>query len=436
MKSVPIRAAPPAPNPGPDPERARVDPRWRLARLASAPHRLGFGAAALLFALSALWWAGVIVARAAGWAPPWALPPPAAHGLLMSLGFMPLFIAGFAFTAGPRWLALPDTDPATLQWPVSMMVVGWLLAIAGFHLDQGLAALGMACVSGGWSLLVWRLAALLRASRAADKLHARLLVASCAVGAAVMMAATVALTLGQTGWLAVLSRIALWAFVAPVFATVSHRMLPFFTASALPGFSAWKPQALLWLMVGVLWLQAAMALAWALLPELPAWLLGLNALASGAMALLLLGVAVQWGLVQSLRIRLLAMLHAGFVWLGIALALVAWDNGTRALAWGEGLGLAPVHALSMGYLGCTLIAMITRVAAGHSGRALVADDLAWALYWTAQAAVMLRVAAALWPLAAPALALAAATAWAAAALAWALRYGGWMGRPRTDGRPG
>jgi len=41
---------------------------------------------------------------------------------------------------------------------------------------------------------------------------------------------------------------------------------------------------------------------------------------------------------------------------------------------GEGLGLAPMHALSMGYLGATLIAMITRVAAGHSGRPLAADD--------------------------------------------------------------
>ena len=434
MKSLPIRPVPQAPQPAPN--RVRVDQRWRLSRLASAPHRLGFGAAALLFALSALWWAGVIAARAAGWALPWALPPPAAHGLLMSLSFMPLFIAGFAFTAGPRWLALPETDPASMRWPVSLMVGGWLLALAGFHLNQGLAALGLACVSGGWSLLVWRLAALLRASGVADKTHARVLVASCAVGAVVMMAASAALALGETRWLALLSRVALWAFAAPVFAAVSHRMIPFFSASALPGLTAWKPNALLWLMVGVLWLQAAMAVAWALLPELPAILLGLNAMASGAMALLLLGVAVQWGLLQSLRIRLLAMLHAGFVWLGIALALVAWDNGARALAWGEGLGLAPLHALGMGYLGTTLIAMITRVAAGHSGRALVADDFAWALYWTAQIAVLLRVAAALWPQAAPALTLAAGAAWAAAALAWALRYGGWMGRPRVDGRPG
>jgi uncharacterized protein involved in response to NO len=102
----------------------------------------------------------------------------------------------------------------------------------------------------------------------------------------------------------------------------------------------------------------------------------------------------------------------------------------------ESLGLAPLHALTMGYLGATLVAMITRVASGHSGRPLAADDLAWALYWTLQAAVVLRVASALWAAASTPLQLAAAAAWSAAALGWALRYGGWLGRPRIDGRPG
>ena len=45
----------------------------------------------------------------------------------------------------------------------------------------------------------------------------------------------------------------------------------------------------------------------------------------------------------------------------------------------------------MGYLGCTLIAMITRVASGHSGRPLAADNLAWTLYWGVQAATLLRL---------------------------------------------
>jgi len=141
--------------------------------------------------------------------------------------------------------------------------------------------------------------------------------------------------------------------------------------------------------------------------------------------------------VQSLRIRLLAMLHAGYVWLGVSFALAALSHGLMAASGDEAsLGLAPLHALTMGYLGATLVAMTTRVAAGHSGRPLAADNLAWALYWTLQVAVLLRVGAAVVPEVGMPATLAAAVLWAVAAAGWALRYGSWLGRPRVDGRPG
>jgi uncharacterized protein involved in response to NO len=151
----------------------------------------------------------------------------------------------------------------------------------------------------------------------------------------------------------------------------------------------------------------------------------------------MLWLAGRWGLVPSLRVRLLAMLHAAFVWLGLALALAAASHARVAML-GEGaaLGLAPLHALTIGYLGVTLIAMLTRVAAGHSGRPLAADDLALALYLALHAAAAARVAASLWPDAGKALTLAAVIAWALGCIGWALRYGNRPGRPRADGRPG
>jgi uncharacterized protein involved in response to NO len=80
--------------------------------------------------------------------------------------------------------------------------------------------------------------------------------------------------------------------------------------------------------------------------------------------------------------------------------------------------------------------MATRVVCGHSGHVLVADDGAWAMFWTLQAAVVLRVGAALWPAAATPLTLAAALGFAVSVLAWALRYGRWLLLPRADGKPG
>jgi len=255
------------------------------------------------------------------------------------------------------------------------------------------------------------------------------------VGALALWAAAVSLAAGHVTGTRVATQLALWGCLAPIFATVSHRMIPFFTASALPVLDAWRPNWLLWVMLAVLACSGAGAMAELLWWPLPAAWRWAQVAVEAPAAALMLWLAVRWGLVQSLKIRLLAMLHGGFVWLGLALALAALSHGLMA-AGGEGLGLAPQHALGMGYLGTTLIAMITRVAAGHSGRPLAADDLAWALYWTLQAATLLRLGAALWPLAYTPLILLAAAAWAGATTGWAWRYGGWLGRPRADGRPG
>jgi uncharacterized protein involved in response to NO len=80
----------------------------------------------------------------------------------------------------------------------------------------------------------------------------------------------------------------------------------------------------------------------------------------------------------------------------------------------------------MGYLGSTRMAMATRVVCGHGGRALVADDWAWAMFWVLQGAIVLRVVAALAPAATTPLTLLAVQFWIAAFGAWALRYGRWL----------
>ena len=122
---IPLQAAPPEATHGPGTGAGR----WRAARLLDAPHRLSFFAAAVLMAGLALWWLMALTARWLGLALPWAVSPSLAHGLALALGFMPLFITGFAFTAGPRWLGLPEVSTHRLLRPVLAMVTGWGLAI-------------------------------------------------------------------------------------------------------------------------------------------------------------------------------------------------------------------------------------------------------------------------------------------------------------------
>jgi uncharacterized protein involved in response to NO len=161
----------------------------------------------------------------------------------------------------------------------------------------------------------------------------------------------------------------------------------------------------------------------------------------GPAAAALAALALRWGLLQSLRgpsLRLLAMLHLGFVWAALALLLAAAD--AALVLWTEApalrLGLAPLHALTMGFLGGLLFAMATRVICGHGGLPVVADRVAWTLFWVLQAAVVLRLVASVWPAYAAALSAAAAVAWGGVWVAWAARYLPVLMQPRRDGRPG
>jgi uncharacterized protein involved in response to NO len=399
-----------------------------------------------MLGVASLWWALVLSMRAAGVPLPWALPPTTAHGAWMTFGFMPLFFVGFLFTAGPKWLGLPAVDARVLAAPLALKLVGWVLFLFGVHgappAWNGLVAgAGLAAAALGWAAVAWRFARMVAASAVADRVHAKVVLAAGALGVAALLGAAAAAVLGRPDAVRTATLVGLWGFVGVVYVTVSHRMIPFFTAAALPLLDAWRPMWLLAVFVGVLGFEAALALAeaWMGPPGLGVQVVRLTL--ESAAALLLLGLALRWGLVQSLRIRLLAMLHVGFTWLGVALALSAVSQALALASHGvRTLGLAPLHAYTMGFLGSTLVAMVTRVSAGHSGRALAADDVAWRLFWCLQAGVALRVAIG----AAVALgggehtlAIAvAAWVWALVLVAWGLRHLGWYGRPRVDGKPG
>ncbi len=432
MKTLPIRPLPP-----PLRDQVVAAGPWRVAHLMYAPHRLAFAAGAAMLAVTALWWAFALTARHAALALPWAVTPSAAHGLVMALGFMPFFIVGFAFTAGPRWLGSPEVSTRVLRAPLVSMLGGWLLALLGFHQSALWAASGVAAVALGWSVIVHRFVGLLNRSAAQDKLHPTLLAATAGLGALSLWVAAAALALIDVTLLRAATSLALWGFLVPLFVTVAHRMLPFFTASALPLQRAWRPNALLWTMLAAVVAQLPFAVTELWWWPLPAWARWAQVVVELTAAVLLLWLSVRWGLVQSLKNRLLAMLHTGFLWLGITFALGAVSHALMAWRGPEhSLGLAPLHALTMGYLGSTLVAMATRVTAGHSGRPLAADNVAWALFWVLQTAVLLRLASAIWPAAGALLLLAAIAAWSLAMVGWALRYGRWLGRPRADGRQG
>ncbi len=416
---------------------ATVDPPWRFATLLLAPHRLAFAAGALILGASALWWLGALLAREFATPLAWAIPMPIAHSILMAFGFMPLFFVGFLFTAGPRWLGMPAVDARSLVRAVATYAAAWLLYMPAVHLNRYFAAACIALAAVAWSVLGWRYARMVDASEADDRVHARVVRIGVVMGIAALWMA--ALASATESWQLLRGTVvgSLWGCLAMTFLGVAHRMIPFFTASALPFLNAWRPMWLLGVFVAATLTGFISGLIDLTIWPAPPTVRVLQLLPEAILGLGLLLLAVRWGIVQSLRVRLLAMLHVGFVWFGLVFVLQAVSHG-MLLATNEtrSLGLAPLHALTMGFMGATLMAMATRVSAGHSGRHLVADDLVWVLFWLQQLATVVRVAAACWPGAPSWLTSLAASLWALATVTWAIRYGRWYGRPRTDGAPG
>lgn len=366
----------------------------------------------------------------------WQLAPASAHGLWFSMGAMPLFIAGFMFTAGPKWLRRGPVDAVGLRLPVSLVVLGWVVAVFGFHLDRGWAAAGLAGVAIGWGGLTWQMTRLVASSTHADRRHAWCIVCACLVIFACLGLSAGLLAAGRMDLLRGVIRVALWGGVTTVFLAASHRLLPFLGDGAWPWLDRRWPEWPLWLVVSVPMPQSVDAIAYRG-QVAPATWRAAQALHLALVALLCLLNLLRWLRVPALRQPLVAMLYGAFVWWDVALWLLA---AARLPHFETSMTTAPehaaLHALTMGYLGGTLLVMATRVSSAHSGRAVAIDRMARALYVLLQAAVIQRMVAAWAGASATPWLLGAAGAWMAVATAWAVRHCRWLGTPRVDGRAG
>lgn len=412
-----------------------------LEALLAAPHRPAFlGGMVMLLVVSA-WWTLLLLAPQMGSSVRTSMPPMMIHGFAFAAGFMPLFMTGFMFTAGPRWLDVPAPSARALRWPVLMHLAGVALLVVGSLTDSGITSFGALLLAIAWTAVGVGFAGLIRASRVRDKLHAKSVMAFWAVGIACALLFAAGLAIRQPAAVSAALWLMVFGFITPIYATVAHRVLPFFTSSAVTRFVPWKPNWALGLLLAAMLVFGALQIATRLDllgREQIAWL---TLTTVGPAALALAALALRWGLLQSLRgpsLRLLAMLHLGFVWAVLALVLAAADaalvliGSTPELR----LGLAPLHALTMGFLGGLLFAMGTRVICGHGGIPVVADRFVWTLFCVLQVAVLLRAGSSVWPTYAGVLSAVSALTWSGVWLLWAARFLPVLVRPRRDGRPG
>jgi len=377
--------------------------------LGAAPHRLLFFVGATNVLLAMAWWALWLVDarwQLIGLGQP-TLPAGWLHAILMQYLVLPPFIFGFLLTVFPRWM----NQPALARWhyvPVGVgLLGGQVLTLAGLLGTPWLLHAGAALTIAGW---VFGLGLLLRLlwNESGRTWHA----VSCAT----------ALTFGLVGLalyaasfhfqdarlLFIAIKLGTFGLLVPIFVTVAHRMFPFFAELAVPGHAGWRPMSWLagfWVLAVVhLWFETRHGYAWLWLPDA-----GLT---------MLTGTWLWKNWPRGPMPPLLRVLFAGYLWLPVAMILFVAQSAWYAATGNFALGRAPAHALFIGFFGSLLVAMVTRVTQGHSGRPLVLGWAAGFAFVAIQCVAVMRATAELVP---------DALAWQAlAAFGWLVAFTPWV----------
>jgi len=394
---------------------------------AAAPHRMMFfaGAAAVLVTMG--WWACVLCAGYLGVRmPPPPVPAGWAHAVLAQYGMLSPFIFGFLLTVFPRWMGQPALTRQHYVPVFGGLFGGYLLTHIGLLNLRPVFVLGLSAMLCGWTFGVVQLGRIVLHHRAQDR-HALVCFIALVLGA-IGLAAFTAFALGASWPFAMFAiKIGTYGLLVPIYFSVCHRMVPFFSANIVgPEYrifrTMWAPPAVMALAIAHGLLEGIHAFGWLWLVDMP--------------LVVILGLHwFRWQPWKCLSPGLLAVLYAAFLWLPLGFALFAIQSFVLDTSGAYILGRAPVHAITVGFFGSMLVAMVTRVTQGHSGRPLAMGVIPWITFGALQIVTLIRLVAEVAP---------NPTGWSmVAALGWLIAFAPWVVRsswiyltPRADGRPG
>jgi len=347
---------------------------------------------------------------------PAAIPAIFWHAHEMLFGFVGAVVAGFLFTAVGNWTG--RATPTGI--PLALLALLWLAGRIVFWIP---AVPYPAAIIVDVSFLFLVAAAVLKPILAARNYH------NLGIAAIVLLFAAANL-LFHLSLLGVVHYSLITALhnglnlVILIIVVIGGRVIPFFTARAVPDSGARREPAADLAAVGSVLLLL-------IIDALPRGVEIVPPVAFAAAAFNAWRMA-YWGTPSVAGRPILWILHLGYAWIvaGLALkGLAAWTGVVNAPA--------AVHAVTVGAIGSMTVGMMTRTALGHSGRPLV---LAGAVIWSyalVNLAAVIRVAGTFLPGQWYGLSLLlSAAAWTAAWLLFVIIYWPILTRPRMDGRPG
>ncbi|HME27433.1 MAG TPA: NnrS family protein [Acetobacteraceae bacterium] len=331
----------------------------------------------------------------------------------MLFGFVMAAVGGFLLTAIPNWTGrapVAGTPLAVLValWLLgrvvclfSALIPGWLAPVADLAFPVALEVVAAReLFSAGNKRNYPLLAPVLVLAIANLLMHLQALGAAVPIG---------------LGW-----RLAI-ATVSLLISVIGGRIVPAFTNNWLNARGiAPVPPPICWLEGAARGTLIAAILGWVFLPD---WRSpGVLLLAAAALNLARLA---RWRGVATLEEPLLLILHVGYLWLVLGVALLGLSLISDAVP-----PAAAAHALTAGAMGTMSLAVMTRATLGHTGRVLRADKVTVLIYALASASAVLRIVAAWMIDGQMDLYEVAALAWVGAFTLFAAEYGPMLLAPR------
>jgi len=344
------------------------------------------------------------------------LAPTYWHAHEMVFGFTVAVVAGFLLTAAGNWTKRETATGLPLLVLTLLWLAGRVVFLLGDHVPAAAVALVDLAFLPALAIAIGRV--LLATS---NRRNYAFLVVLCALWLAQLGthlgAAGVAPTWQRTGAVVGIDVVILLILL------IGGRIIPMFTRNATGAEGIrnvpWLDRAAIASMAALVVLDALEVMGIAL------------AVVAGLAAVLTAARAVHWGSRHTLREPLLWVLHAGYLFVPIGLAL-------RAVAAVTDVGSsAAFHALTVGAIGSLTLGMMARVSLGHTGRLLTAGRLLGVAFAFVVLAAVARVGGGLLAGAwyTPSLHL-SATLWTAAFALYLVRLGPALFVARPDGKPG
>jgi len=398
----------------------------------AAPHRVMFSGGCLQLVVAIAWWTAELAVREGLLSPmPIVMVSTWAHAWLMLFGLVPFFMFGFLMTTYPRWMGGRAVPQAHYLGAFLLLTAGLVLFYVGLFAGVAWVLAGVILHGAGIAGGAYGLFAVYRAVEPwRDRRYESHINLGWGFALLAELAYVAWLGTGEPLLLQFAIQGALWLFLIPILVLVAHRMIPFFSSAVLKDYTVVQPNwtfPVVWIGVaGHVLLELVGARAWLFLPD-------------GVLLVLALHHTRHWGLGRSLSVRLLGALHLAFAFLAVGLTLSVIQS-LWLLTFGEWIfPRAPLHAVGIGFVGGMVVAMVTRVSRGHSGRPLEMDRRDWYAFLGILAASVLRMGSEVEFLSAYSpisLALISGMVWLSALLPWVTGYLRIYLLPRVDGKPG